>query len=267
MNIHLPESQQIFTLLSTDCDNAPNSCRLALEHCQDRFQPGERVSFHSNGIDIGNDKRIDLSRCARWQPDALYLSQQRRQEIDWQNLVHIIQTSVMDSSSLFYFHSDNIFYQEMSRLLQWHRKKLFLALQEGNLCAIENEITALLGLGIGLTPTGDDYLAGLSAVLFINGHPARKYRSLFISVLAREKNKTTLLSAITLREAIDQRFRESIHNFIYHVLNDEQQHIQQLINEIKKIGSSSGCDMLCGMADAFALTRYDGGIHVNQDCD
>ncbi|MGB7800940.1 DUF2877 domain-containing protein [Buttiauxella sp.] len=225
------------------------------------------MSFHSNGIDIGNDKRIDISRCIRWQPDALYLSQQRRQQIDWQNLAQIIQASVMDSSSLFYFHSDNIFYQEMSRLLQWHRKKLILALQDGNLCAIENEMTSLLGLGIGLTPTGDDYLSGLSAVLFISGHPARQYRPLFISVLARAKNKTTLLSAITLREAIDQRFRESIHNFIYHVLNGEQQHIQQFINEIKKIGSSSGCDMLCGMADAFALTKINGGNYVDQDCD
>lgn len=267
MNIHLPDRQQIFTLLSTHCDNAPNSCRLALEHCQDLFQPGERVSFNTNGIDIGNDKRIDLSHATRWQPDALYLSPQRRQEIDWQSLAQITLASVMHSSSLFYFQGDNAFYQEMSRLLQLHRAKLILALREENNCAIENEITALLGLGIGLTPTGDDYLSGLSAVLFINGHPANKYRSLFISVLARARNQTTLLSAITLREAIEQRFRESIHNFIYHALNGEQQIIQQFINEIKKIGSSSGCDMLCGMADAFALTRYDGGNHVNQDCD
>lgn len=267
VNIHFPEQQQMFTLLSIDCDNAPNSCRLALKHCQPFFQPGERVNFHRSGIDIGDDKRIDLSRCTRWQPDALYLNPQRIQEIDWQTVAQITQASVKHSSSLFYFRSDNIFYQEMSRLLQLHRAKLILALQEGNCSAIENEMTALLGLGIGLTPSGDDYLAGLSAVLFIDGHPAQHYRALFISVLARRKNKTTLLSVITLREAIEQRFRESIHEFLYHVINGEQKPIQQFINEIKKIGSSSGCDMLCGMADAFAMTRPDGGNHVNQDCD
>ncbi len=266
VNIHLPERQQIFTLLSTDCDNGPNSCRLALEHCHHAFQPGERVSFHSNGIHIGTDKRIDFSRCTRWQPDAPYLTQARIKETDWQSLAQITQASVEQSSSLFYFRSGNIFYQEMSRLLQLHRMQLIAALRTGNCDAIENEITGLLGLGIGLTPSGDDYLAGLSTFLFVDGHPARKYRNVFISVLEREKHKTTLLSAITLREAIDQRYRESIHDFINQVVNGDLKNIQQPINEIKKIGSSSGCDMLCGMADAFALTRYDGENHVDQDC-
>lgn len=124
----------------------------------------------------------------------------------------------------------------------------------------------MLGLGIGLTPSGDDYLAGLSAVLFITGHPARKYRDVFIVAIEREKHKTTQLSAITLREAIDQRYRETIYGFIYQVVNGDLENIQQSINEIKKIGSSSGCDMLCGMADAFALTRNNGGNYVDQDC-
>ncbi|MCA1921780.1 DUF2877 domain-containing protein [Buttiauxella noackiae] len=267
MNIQLPARQQIFTLLSTDCDNAPNSCRLAVEHCPNHFKPGERVSFHSNGIDIGTDKRIDFSRCTRWEPEALFLSHTRIKQTDWQNLAQMTQASVIQSSSLFYFHGDNIFYQEMSRLLQLHRKQLISALNKGNCAAIENEISGLLGLGIGLTPSGDDYLAGLSAVLFIAGHPARKYREVFISVLEREKHKTTQLSAITLREAIDQRYRETIYGFINQVVNGDLDNIQRSINEIKKIGSSSGCDMLCGMADAFFLTRNNGGNYVDQDCD
>lgn len=186
--------------------------------------------------------------------------------MDWQSLAQITLANVEQSSSLFYFHSGNIFYQEMSRLLQLHRVELIAALRTGNCDAIENEITGLLGLGIGLTPSGDDYLAGLSAFIFVDGHPLLKYRDNFISVLERERHKTTLLSAITLREAIDQRYRESLHDFIHQVVNGDLKNIQQPINEIKKIGSSSGCDMLCGMADAFALTRYDGENHVDQDC-
>ena len=265
VNIHLPARQQILTLLSTDCDNAPNSCRLALEHCQNLFKPGERVSFHQSGIEIGIDKRIDFSRCTCWQPDVLYLTQERINQTDWQTLAQITWASVEQSESLFYYHSDNVFYQEMSRLLQLHRIQLISALRTGNRSAIENEISGLLGLGIGLTPTGDDYLAGLSAILFVAGHPAVKYRECFISALEKEKHKTTLLSAITLREAIEQRYRETIYRFIEQVVTGELNHIQQSIHEIKKIGSSSGSDMLCGMADAFALTRNNGGNYVDQD--
>ncbi len=124
-----------------------------------------------------------------------------------------------------------------------------------------------MGLGIGLTPTGDDYLAGLCSVLFISGNPWLKYRDVFISALEAGKEKTTLLSAITLREAIFQRYRERIHHFIFKLTQGESHELAQSINEIKQIGSSSGCDMLYGMADALALTAYFGGEYVYQDCD
>lgn len=266
VNIHLPEKEQILTLLSADCDNAPNSCRLALEHCLNIFKPGEQVSFKHSGIEIGTDKRIDFSSCTRWQPDALFITQQQINQTDWHNIARIIQASVEQSSSLFYFCGDNIFYQEMSRQLQHHRRELISALCAGNGSAIKNEINGLLGLGIGLTPTGDDYLAGLSAVLFITGHPAVKYCEIFKSTLEAGKHKTTLLSVITLREAINQRYRESIYDFIHQILMGNVENIHPFINEIKKIGSSSGCDMLCGMADAFALTKINGGNYVDQDC-
>lgn len=254
------------TLLSRDCDNGPNSCRLALEHCHTLFHPGEQVSFHAFGIDIGSDKRIDFSRCILWQPDALYLSPLIIKETNWQVLADIIHASIQNSSSLFYFRGDNFFYQETSRLLTLHRKRLIHALSAGSCDDIENEIVAMIGLGIGLTPSGDDYLAGLSAFLFLDGHPACKYRHLFISALRKGERKTTPLSAITLHETISQRYREVIYRFINQIVSGDLSNIQQAINNIKKIGSSSGCDMLCGMADAFALTQGDGGNHVNQDC-
>ncbi|EPE7118241.1 DUF2877 domain-containing protein, partial [Escherichia coli] len=39
----------------------------------------------------------------------------------------------------------------------------------------------------------------------------------------------------------------------------------QYVTDIKNIGSSSGCDMLYGMADACALSHRSGGNYVNQD--
>jgi len=39
----------------------------------------------------------------------------------------------------------------------------------------------MMGLGIGLTPSADDYLTGLALILFIPGHPAEKYKEEFLS--------------------------------------------------------------------------------------
>lgn len=66
----------------------------------------------------------------------------------------------------------------------------------------------MMGLGIGLTPSADDYLTGLVLILFISGHPAEKYKEEFYLGLQRGRNNTTLLSAITLEAALQQRCRK-----------------------------------------------------------
>lgn len=263
VNLFIPEQNSLYTLLSPSCDNAPNSCRIALEHCDKFFRPGEQVIFYKRGITVGHDKFIDFSRCKPWLPEALCFKDSRR----WQSIADLINESIKDSASLFYYQGPNAFYQEIARLLQVYRGDLLQSLKIGDDTAITTAGINLIGLGIGLTPTGDDYLTGLSAILFIPDGPGRRYLDVFNDIQESGKEKTTLLSAITLREAISQRYREVIHRFIFQINQNDSQNIQQVINEIKRIGSSSGCDMLYGMADALALTAYFGGKNVNQDCD
>ncbi|MDR4047213.1 MAG: DUF2877 domain-containing protein, partial [Citrobacter sp.] len=50
-----------------------------------------------------------------------------------------------------------------------------------------------------------------------------------------------------------------------HIINEQQPVSTQYITDIKNIGSSSGCDMLYGMADACALSHRSGGNYVDQD--
>lgn len=121
----------------------------------------------------------------------------------------------------------------------------------------------MMGLGIGLTPSADDYLTGLALVLFISGHPVEKYKEEFYLGLQRGRNNTTLLSAITLEAALQQRCRENIYHFIHGIINDIPENATQAIEKIKHIGSSSGCDMLYGMADGCALSQTYGGNYVS----
>ncbi|VTN14703.1 Protein of uncharacterised function (DUF2877) [Raoultella terrigena] len=83
--------------------------------------------------------------------------------------------------------------------------------------------------------------------------------------LQRAGNNTTPLSAITLEAALNQRYRESIARFIHYLLNEPASFSIEAIADIKNIGSSSGCDMLYGMADACALSQTYGGNYVSQN--
>ncbi|RWT95375.1 hypothetical protein DN602_25325 [Raoultella ornithinolytica] len=103
----------------------------------------------------------------------------------------------------------------------------------------------------------------LSVILFINGHPANQYRDEFLAALQCVRHNTTPLSAITLEAAINQRYRESIAGLINLMINQPTIFSIAAIANIKNIGSSSGSDMLLGMADACALSQTYGGNYVS----
>jgi len=263
VNLFVPEQHMLYTLLSDEYDNAPNSCRIALRHCDKVFSPGERVLFSPSGIEIGQDKWINFSHCQLWQQPEHALTAESIKYIDWQRWGEWINQHAISGNSLFNYRGENIFHQEIARLLQHHREALLMAMRRNKFP--DEAIYSLIGLGIGLTPSGDDYLVGLCVILLIPGHPAQNYRDNFLAVLEKAKEKTTLLSAITLAAAINQRYRQVISNLITQIVRDDRHLIIHTINEIKQIGSSSGYDMLHGMADACLLTSYFGEKYAHQD--
>jgi len=263
VNLYLPAQQRLMTLLCEDYDNAPNSSRLALTHFDGLFRPGEPVQFHPSGILVGEDKWLDTTSCQRWQPTTPQLSGERFRQIPWQQWCEVIHQQLQDNQTLFLWRGDNPFYQAIALALQQRRQTLFNALLQGR--EITSAVANMVGLGIGLTPSADDYLVGLSTILFIDGHPAQHYRNDFYSALAVARENTTQLSAITLEAAFSQRYRESIFGFINGMINEPTRFSIQAIANIKNIGSSSGCDMLYGMADACALSQTYGGNYVSQN--
>nr|WP_152754368.1 DUF2877 domain-containing protein [Citrobacter telavivensis] len=259
--MYLPAQHQLLTLLCEEYDNAPNSARLALTHFDGLFRPGELVQFHPSGITVGDDKWIDKTSCHDWHMPKLQLSPERFRQIPWQRWSELIHQQLQENETLFLWRGDNPFYQAICHELQLRRNTLLRAMRKG--IEIAPAVIQMMGLGIGLTPSADDYLVGLSIILFIAGHPAGKYKEAFCSALQLGRENTTLLSAITLEAAFEQRYRENIAGFIRCMINEPNGFSIQSIANIKNIGSSSGCDMLYGMADACALSQIYGGNYVS----
>lgn len=212
---------------------------------------------------VGDDKWIETSSCQRWTMPRWSLTTGSFNTIPWLHWAKTLYQHLGREDTLFLYAGDNPFYQEMARELQQRRQILNTALTRKKYIA--DAVARFIGLGIGLTPSSDDYLVGLSVILFVSGHPLEKYKEDFLVALQRAENNTTLISKVTLEAAFHQRYRECIARLVKNIITGQNYFITQSITDIKNIGSSSGCDMLYGIADACALSYQSGGNYVNQN--
>jgi len=105
----------------------------------------------------------------------------------------------------------------------------------------------LIGLGEGLTPSGDDILTGLA---FVAAHPGFGLTPLLapLSYAARAgAQATTLLSVVTLRAALAGRARRRMHDLVESVILGSTDRTISAAVEIAAIGHTSGLDLLTGI--------------------
>ncbi len=112
-------------------------------------------------------------------------------------------------------------------------------------------VRGLLGLGPGLTPSGDDFIAGLLIALHAMGMPALASR-LADFVTSAPEGVTSPLSLAFLDAAIAGHPSESMHAVISALLSNRSCDANALIAKIDAIGHSSGWDMLSGVVVGLA---------------
>ena len=105
-------------------------------------------------------------------------------------------------------------------------------------------VQGLVGLGPGLTPSGDDYLGGALIALRAFGRDAVADR-LADWVLARE-SRTNTISAAHLRCAATGQGAAALHATLAALCNDAGDELRRCLGEIDAIGHTSGWDALAG---------------------
>lgn len=110
----------------------------------------------------------------------------------------------------------------------------------------KDHIRNLIGLGIGLTPSGDDFLNGFLASIgiFKTNKDLHKRISEWIYPLLAS---TTDISIAMLKAAIESKYRESLSDFIYSFLESDKEDFIRCFNNLLSIGSSSGTDLSIGV--------------------
>jgi uncharacterized protein DUF2877 len=110
-------------------------------------------------------------------------------------------------------------------------------------------VQGLIGLGPGLTPSGDDFLLGALAVLAAIGESAA-HAAMARAILDALPGLTTSLSGCFLRAAAAGHVGENLHRVVSSIMTDR---LDAAVAAAGKIGHSSGWDMMAGILTMLRL--------------
>ncbi len=142
------------------------------------------------------------------------------------------------------FSDKNMTGEELSLILRAARDHI---LHSSELCARKDypeaalELSRLLGLGIGLTPSGDDFLCGVLAGLHFSGNNRHIFAHCLKNEIAGRLTDTIDISAAFLSCALDGQYSLPV-NMLYQLPDSAS-----ILAAFGEIGHSSGTDTLCGI--------------------
>jgi len=121
---------------------------------------------------------------------------------------------------------------------------LVVALETGDRSLGAESATRLVGLGPGLTPSGDDLLVGIEAALHALARPSAGFLALALDDV---EGRTTALAATLLRHAGAGEFAERLHTLLAALLGSDEEAIPAAIDRAVAWGATSGTDCLLGV--------------------
>ena len=137
---------------------------------------------------------------------------------------------------------------------------LCAALCRGDLAAASAHGRAMIGMGPGLTPSGDDFLVGLFAVLQLPGNPAYCREDFCVAAIADIERRTNAISAAALKAAARGRVRESIQSLLGELMAGTREGVTTALAPVLAIGSTSGADIVAGIVAGFEVTLPSGHV-------
>jgi hypothetical protein len=123
------------------------------------------------------------------------------------------------------------------------------ALERNDLNAFEAAALRVLGLGHGLTPSGDDFIGGICFAL--RHAPRGAWRAGLPAVLGEIRKaaatSTNVISAALLGDLIDGASHGALHELLAALQDNSLPPIARATRALLAIGASSGADMLAGL--------------------
>ena len=257
-NLHIDEHSML-TLLSSDMSNTPGGIRLntPLEFTfLDYLRAGQTVGSRANILRIsGSSLSVDLRSPECWSIDlsklCIKLNQSaplRAWEISWTELrrhrglggITAIFNEMSVSKLSSSFHG--------SRL---HISSLLRATQGLRIDQAADVLTNVIGLGPGLTPSGDDFIVGYVSELWstTDDEPTRLH---FLSSLkanvSRALYRTNRISRNYIQHAFEGSVSQPIATLAQEIGDgDNLSRLREACCNVLRVGHSSGGDTMLGL--------------------
>lgn len=258
----------LYTVANMYTDNAPYTLRLDFgDSFKDIINKEDRIRIEKDSIMIGN-----LEICI----SDLSMRKNEREKIsdfsvsNIKNNIEIFNELILElgesgGCKAYYLHHFLGMYKNSEGLIEKEVTKriesFYNDLMDNKLD--ENGIKKLVGLGGGLTPSGDDFLTGFLAsasVFDCNRNLVDKIRSYIYPLLS----STTDISGAMLKAALEDKYREFLDEFVYSFFGCAKVEFIKSFKNLLTIGSSSGTDMSIGVIIGFLYTiariEEKGGI-------
>lgn len=164
----------------------------------------------------------------------------------------------------------------MSEMFSERLRDIRECIENKNIKGVIEKAVSVCGLGIGLTPSGDDFIAGLFLVLTCweyalkgDESEAESAKSLNTAVNAEQLNpygavqkcrlKTNLLSARMIENAAMGRARQSELELIQAFTEKNWRKIKNAAHRVLAFGSSSGTDTALGILTGLEIVSHQCG--------
>ncbi|MDY0235902.1 MAG: DUF2877 domain-containing protein [Gudongella sp.] len=257
--INISSAEKIlYTISNISTDNAPYTMKIDFSgNFNETIVKEDRIIIGDESIIIGNLK-IELSEVDLWSPIGKKSTDYSISNIE--NNIKLFNSLIIENGENggckdYYLknflningHMQSPIEEELSKRIEIFYKSLLANSLN------KEHVKNLIGLGIGLTPSGDDFLTGFLASIykFEKNNEIHSRISQFVYPLLYS---TTDISAAMLKAAIEGKYRETLHGFIHSFLESDNDSFIKSFKNMLSIGSSSGTDLSIGVVLALQYT-------------
>jgi hypothetical protein len=247
---------ELWTLAGCECDNAPNTLIVDVPRFT-RYGMLRGDSCKISGRDefrFGSGMRVAFGQAASWSGRIpAYPQNDSLLRANLQLIASNLSQHGMSGGFLAVSEKESTYLHTAYAMLKQQTAELVEALSQGDLEAACKSAVHIVGLGPGLTPSGDDFLTGFFSVLNIEGSPGYRFRNLCDDVVLQADKLTNAISFSALKMAAGGRVRESIIALLRNMMYGDSTCLHVSLSRVLAIGSTSGSDIASGILSGFKL--------------
>jgi Protein of unknown function (DUF2877) len=263
----ITEDKKLIFIVKRDLSNGPINIMIELAPHKNissiDIEVGNIVTRQNNRLLVGHSMEILLAGIKKWKPSQLLEVDDLTRLNQKINIVKMLATERGKHSGLGQLINyereimarDTIHDDSLNRIATKalpHLKQLMAGIFEKNLVILQKSTEGLIGLGLGLTPSADDTLCGIMAVLYILGENSlidMNYVSAVNKAIISnvDEMRTTLVSKEFLEHAARGQVAENVSNVINVVLSPSEALLISKVEKLLSMGETSGTDITLGV--------------------